>query len=178
MVDVQFPSRPMNLLTLLFCIFVNGVLAHLLPRASHPTPEPIVVPASQNFEGNDGPWSSFIVQIGTPSQDVSVFISTAGYQTWAVLPEGCTADDPSNCGQLRGGLFRPNESTSWTPNTRSPYGNGTFALGLEENLDDSGNGEYGYDTVSLGWQGSGGPSLDQQIVAGIATKEFYYGIFG
>lgn len=56
---------------------------------------------------------------------------------------------------------------------------GIFSLGLELNLGYAGNnGEYGYDTVALGWQGSGGPSLDQQIVAGIATKQFYLGIFG
>ena len=55
---------------------------------------------------------------------------------------------------------------------------GIFLLNLEENLGYSGNGEYGYDTVALGWQGSGGPTLNQQLVAGIATKDFYLGTFG
>lgn len=147
----------------------------LLSRTSEIS-TPIVVPASQNFEGNDGPWSSFTLQIGTPAQNVNVLISTAGYQTWAVVPEGCTPSDPPSCAVLRGGKFLTNQSSTWTRNNVTT--NGTFTLGLELNLDYSGNGLFGYDTIGLGWQGSNGPSLDQQIVAGIATKEFYLGIFG
>ena len=30
----------------------------------------------------------------------------------------------------------------------------------------------------MSWQGSGTPSLEQQIVGKIATKQFYIGIFG
>lgn len=149
----------------------------LSPRAPY-LPRPIVIPASQDFDGNDGPWSSFVVQVGTPAQNVKTLISTAGYQTWAVLPQGCTSSDPPTCSVSRGGEFRPNESTTWLANNVTSKG--IFSLGLELNLGYAGNnnGEYGYDTVALGWQGSGGPSLDQQIVAGIATKQFYLGIFG
>ncbi|KAL8686343.1 MAG: hypothetical protein Q9218_007173 [Villophora microphyllina] len=142
------------------------------------TPAPIVVPASQSFEGIDGPWSSFTLQIGSPAQDVNVFISTAGYQTLVVAPEGCTSSDAANCAQLRGGIFNRNQSTTWDPNTFSPNKTGTFALGLEENLGYSANGEFGFDKVALGWQGSGGPSLNHQVVAGIADKHFYLGMFG
>ena len=139
-------------------------------------PAPIVVPPSQDWDGNDGPWSSFTLQVGTPAQDVKVIISTAGDQTWVVLHQGCTASDPANCGALRGGEFFPNQSTTWVLNNGSSHG--YFDLALKANLGYFGNGEYGYDTVTLGWQGSGGPSLQQQVVAGIATKEFYLGLFG
>lgn len=139
-------------------------------------PTPIAIPPSQDFDGNDGPWSSFYLEIGSPAQDVKVFISTAGYQTWAVVSQGCTAFDPSDCAMLRGGLFVPSQSSTWVYNNGSL--NGTFTLGLETKLDYSGNGDYGYDTVVLGYQGSNGPSLQRQIVAGIATEEFYLGIFG
>ncbi|KAL8719881.1 MAG: hypothetical protein Q9225_003178 [Loekoesia sp. 1 TL-2023] len=147
------------------------------------TPKPIVIPASQNFEGNDGPWSTFTVQLGNPAQDVNVFISTVGYQIWAVAPEGCTASDGANCAKLRGGVYNRNQSTTWipndiSPNTSSPNKTDGFTLGLEENLGYNGVGIYGFDNVTLGWQGSGGPSLDHQIVASIATIEFYFGIFG
>lgn len=145
-------------------------------RMALPIPAPIAVAPSQDFVGNDGPWSSFALQIGTPAQDVEVFVSTAGYQTWAVVPQGCTSSDPPNCANLRGSEFLPSQSSSWTQNNVTT--NGTFTLGLETNLGYTGNGEFGYDTIVLGWQGSGGPSLDQQIIAGIATKEFYLGIFG
>ena len=141
-----------------------------------PVPTPISIAASQDFVGNDGPWSSFIIQVGTPAQDVEVFVSTAGYQTWVVVPQGCTSSDLVNCATLRGNEFILSQSKSWKQNNVTA--NGTFTLGLETNLGYTGNGEFGYDTVALGWQGSGGPSLEQQIVAGIATPEFYLGIFG
>ena len=128
-------------------------LPHLSPRATT-VPAPIVIPASQEFEGNDGPWSSFTLRLGTPEQNVNVMISTASYQTWAVVPQGCISSDPSSCGKLRGGEFNYNQSSTWTQNNVTT--NGTFTLGLELNLDYSGNGLYGYDTVALGWQGSGG----------------------
>ena len=140
------------------------------------SPLPIVIPPSQDFDGNDGPWSSFYLEIGTPPQDVKVLISTAAYQTCAVLPQGCIDSDPPDCATSRGGQFIPTQSSTWKYNNASA--NGTFMLGLETNLDYSGNGNYGYDTIVLGYQGSNGPSLQQQILAGIATKEFYLGIFG
>ena len=148
----------------------------LTAKMAPPIPAPIVIPASQDFVGNDGPWSSFTLQLGTPAQDIEVLVSTAGYQTWAVVPQSCTSSDPLNCATLRGNEFVPSRSSSWKQNNVTT--NGTFALGLETNLGYTGNGEFGYDTVTLGWQGSGGPSLEQQIIAGIATPEFYLGIFG
>ncbi|KAL8782887.1 MAG: hypothetical protein Q9195_009543 [Heterodermia aff. obscurata] len=151
----------------------------LSPRDTNTTvPAPIVFPPSQQFEGNDGPWSTFTLRLGTPQQDVNVMVSTASYQTWAVVPQGCTSDDPSNCADLRGGEFKYNDSTTWVQNNVTE--NGTFTLGLELNLGygEDANGLYGYDTVALSWLGSGGPSLPQQIVAGIATPNFYFGLFG
>ena len=152
------------------------VRASLIKRVRHSVPKAIAIPPSESFDGNDGPWSTFAIQVGTPRQDVRILVSTAGYQTWVVLPEGCTSTDPSNCATLRGGGFNPSESSTWEENTFGS--NGTFTLELETNLGYSGNGDFGYDTITLGWEGSGGPSLDQQILAGIATKDFYLGIFG
>lgn len=139
-------------------------------------PAPIVIPPSQNFEGNDGPWSTFTLRIGSPAQDVNVLVSTTGYQTWAVVPQGCPSSEPTDCAKLRGGVYNYNQSSTWVRNNVTS--NGTFTLGLEENLGYTGNGLFGFDTVALGWQGSNGPSLDQQIVAGIATPDFYLGTFG
>jgi hypothetical protein len=55
---------------------------------------------------------------------------------------------------------------------------GIFSLALEENLGLMGNGLYGYDTVVLSYIGSGLPALDHQVVAGIATQDFWMGQFG
>lgn len=169
--------RPLWLIVLII-LFEAAARSHdplLLSRTSI-LPAPIVIPASQDFDGNDGPWSSFALQVGKPAQDVKVLISTAGYQTWVVLTEGCISLDPPTCAISRGGIFHPNESSTWVANNVTLKG--VFSLELESNLGYTGNGEYGYDTVALGWQGSGPPSLDQQIVAGVATKEFYLGVFG
>jgi len=103
-------------------------------------------------------------------------VSTTGYQIWAVAPQGCPSSEPMDCAKLRGSVYNYNQSSTWVRNNVTS--NGTFALGLEENLGYTGNGLFGYDTVALGWQGSNGPSLDQQIVAGIATPDFYLGTFG
>ena len=110
--------------------------------------------------------------MGTPAQDVEILISTTSQETLVVLPEGCLSSDPSNCGSLRGSEFIINSSTTWAYN-------GLFALTIDANLDYSGNAEYGFDTVALGWQGgSGGPSLKHQIVGGIAAKDYFLGLFG
>ena len=148
----------------------------LATRAST-VPAPVVIPPSQKYEGNDGPWSTFQFNIGTPAQTVDVLVSTASYQTWVVVPQGCPPSGPANCATLRGGLFNYNQSTSWVPNNVTV--NSTYALGLEKNLGYSGdNGLYGYDTLTLGLPGDNVPTLEQQIVAGIATPDFYLGEFG
>jgi hypothetical protein len=98
-------------------------------------------------------------------------ISTAGTQTWVVLPQDCTTDAPSNCADLRGQEFSINASSTWSFNNY-------FDLELESNLGYVDSGEFGFDTVGLSWQGSGGPSLEHQVVAGIATSDFWLGTFG
>lgn len=148
--------------------------SRLWKRATTPIPAPISIAPTQKFEGNDGPWSTFPIQIGTPPQTVNVLPSTAGSQTWAILPQGCSNTDPTNCTASRGGAFQPNTSSTWNQNDDTA--NGLFPLLLDNNLGYSGAGYYGYDTVVLG--GQGGLSLIQQAVAGIATKEFYLGLFG
>jgi Eukaryotic aspartyl protease len=156
-------------------------------------PAPIVVPASNDWwespyqfhnvrlttsrEGNDGPWSSFTIEIGTPAQSVNVLISTASYQTWGVDPAGCTSADPSDCSTLRGRFYNNSASTSWEANT-SNITTTIYDLELEADLGYSGKGRYGFDDIMLGFPGGGGPTLANQTVASIATKEFYMGVFG
>ena len=71
----------------------------------------------------------------------------------------------------RGLLFLPNTSSTW-----SQYG--FYALGAEQNLGSMNSALYGNDTVGLGIQGSGGPSLPNQVVAAFSTDDFYLGYFG
>src|SRR5271170_6168431 len=56
-------------------------------------------------EGDDGSWSTFNLQIGTPPQNVRVLPSITDGSIWAVLPQGCGSSDPSDCPNMRGGTF-------------------------------------------------------------------------
>ena len=123
-------------------------------------------------DGNDGPWSSFTLGFGTPTQNVRMLVSTTGYQPWVVLPQGCAAPDPSTCAASRGELFLTNASTTW-------HNEGLFALEAEQHLgytDD--NGQFGLDTITLGLLGSGAPTETNQTVIGIANPNIYMGLLG
>lgn len=123
-------------------------------------------------DGNDGPWSTFAIRVGNPPQPLRVLASTTVPETWVVFKQGCTSNDSSKCPDARG-LYNQNISTTWDDQ-------GLFELGVENNLNyfDYDNGDYGFDTLALGYNGSGGLSLDQQVIAGIATKDFYLGSLG
>ncbi len=74
------------------------------------------------------------------------------------------------CATARGGLFNRNTSSTWNPS-------GFWQLGNERNLGIFANGLYGNDTIGLGYQGSGGPTLENQVLATIGTEQFYLGMF-
>ena len=104
--------------------------------------------------------SSFAIQVGKTAQNVRVFPSTASTTTWVVENVGCPSDAPSNCEDSRGGAFNKNTSLTWVPNS-------IFEIGIGENLGFDVFGDFGFDTVTLGWLGSGGPTVEHSIVAGI-----------
>lgn len=89
--------------------------------------------------------------------------------TLVVLYEGCPESYGSNCSFSRGNIFNVENSTSWLSAQTTLY-----SLGLEENLGYTDNGQFGFDTVSLGT----GPQLQFQLVAGIANVNLWLGIFG
>ena len=125
----------------------------------------------EHRDGNDGPWSSFFIGIGTPPQYVRVLISTTGPQPWAINPLGCTSEDPSDCARARGEIFFANESSTWDKI-------GFYQIDIERNLGYTGNGEFGFDSVVLGTPGSGAFAVDHQVVASIAAKDFYIATWG
>ena len=121
------------------------------------------------------------MQVGSPAQDVRVLpgtSATACNTIWVVLPEGCPTGAPSNCAYDRGSTFNPNQSSTWSTNGLS--NGGLYSLyTLEEGLlGYSGNAYYDYENISLGWPGAGLPTLSYQLVAGIATSDFYIGSLG
>lgn len=100
-----------------------------------------------------------------------MLISTASQQTWVILPNGCLQTD-NVCPDARGGLYNYNTSSTWTR-----LGDALFGLSVEQNLNISANGIYGHDTISLGGESSG-PTLQDQLVGGIASYSYYLGMFG
>jgi hypothetical protein len=149
---------------------------HLTRRnSSGGQPSPIVFSPSEEWNGIDGQWNTFALRIGTPAQIVKVMISTTSQQTWAIHPLGCTVDFPglstSQCPNSRGGIYNSNTSTTYVKN-------GLYQLYIEENLNYTGNAEFGYDAIGLGFAGEGGPTLDHQIIGSLAVKGFWNGHFG
>ena len=91
-----------------------------------------------------------------------------------VLTQGCVVQDPSNCSDNRGGTFDTSASSTWQDKV-------VRTLDAESNLGyihNSDNGDYGFDTLAFGSSIAGGVSLKNQVVAGIATKDFYLGNLG
>ncbi|MCJ1264534.1 hypothetical protein MMC22_004406 [Lobaria immixta] len=135
---------------------------------------------SQLWEGNDGSWSTFYIRVGTPDQIFRILPATNGQETWVPVPEGRIPSDSSDCGNLRGvEFFKGAPSSGFQINQSSTWrSNGIYNLFSEANLNYSGNGQYGFDTVGLGIEDVGGLSLADQVVAGFATKDFFLGVFG
>jgi len=101
-----------------------------------------------------------------------------------VLPEGCTPNDPPDCPTLRGYVFNTTDSSTWALQNPECHTAQTAFFELptwpEASLRNYSQDfcEFGFDTITLGWQGSDAPTLKNQLVAGFATKDFYLGSLG
>lgn len=82
-------------------------------------------------DGNDGPWSSFVLQVGTPAQQVRVDISIGGQETWVVDSGACDSSGSSTsntCADERGGVFNIGDSSSWKSTTTIWNNSGIYKL--------------------------------------------------
>jgi len=127
--------------------------------------------------GDDGSWSTFILNIGTPAQYLEVLISTAGTQTVVITPNGCDGSTALNCEALRGGFFSANDSSSYSRNTAKQSING-YPLSLDMSLGYNNSAELGFDEITIGRIGGDGPTTKNQTITGISTDDFYMGSFG
>jgi Eukaryotic aspartyl protease len=154
-----------------------------LSRRSNTIPVPVVLSPAQSFDGADGNWSTYVVNVGTPPQRFKVLPGTQVSETWVVLPEGCLSTDPSNCETLRGGQpFNGQPAAGFLTNASSTWQEaGLYNIQLEANLGIDGvAGLFGDDTVGVnnGNGSANGVSLAGQPVAGIAAKSFFLGYLG
>lgn len=129
-------------------------------------------------DGDLGSWSSFALRVGNPEQTVRVIPATAGQSTWVIAPLGCHPDEPGtsaflSCQESRGGLFNASQSNSW-------LALGNHSLGLDASLGYGDFGAvYGLDTITLGFSDSiGSPTIGSQVLAALAPKHYYTGLFG
>ncbi|KAL8822060.1 MAG: hypothetical protein Q9191_007197 [Dirinaria sp. TL-2023a] len=136
---------------------------------------PIIVKPSGDFLGNDGKWSAFNIDVGVPPQTVQVLPSTEASETLLVLSGGCSdKPDPSNCTELRGGMYNNAKSSQWVLKNN-------YTLNLETNLgmtSESDSGQFGYDQMSIRTEEGGNVTLDQQVLAAVLTKDFFVGSLG
>lgn len=131
--------------------------------------KPISIPPSQFWDGKDGPWSTFRIQVGSPPQQIRVLPASDQSSTWLVIPEACE-NEGENCARDRGVTYKRNVSSTW-----DEYGSYELNLFLQERLGMDGDAVYGYDTIELGWTGDNMPALPSQVVAGLISKDFYLG---
>ncbi|KAF2165181.1 hypothetical protein M409DRAFT_67450 [Zasmidium cellare ATCC 36951] len=167
-------------------LVVFQALASVALAALNASAPALSIPSAQVWDGDDGQWSTFQIQVGTPPQTVRVLPGTsasAGTALWVVIPVGCTSVNPTleNCEGERGELFQSNLSTTWsTQNLVNNPDGAIYSLNTveEAGLGLSGNGSYGYDTVTFGLPGSDLPTLHDQLVVGIWTDDFFLGSLG
>lgn len=134
---------------------------------------------SYRWEGNDGPWSTFDLRVGTPPQLVRVLPSSSGSEVWVVHPQGCNNKSVADCSERRGGLFQWNSSTTFddlSEPDQKPY----FELNFdaEEALGYNGSALVGVDTVALGGEGDTIPALESQVAAVFAVTFPFMGQLG
>jgi hypothetical protein len=160
----------------------------LRPRNATSSPQPYVVPVSNKFDGNDGSWSTFMINVGNPGQNFRVLASTSGSTTWVPIPDGCSSGDPEDCPDLRGvEPFAGAKSLGYDATQSSTskliglYG---MQLGTVDVLESYGEGfsnhsaQYGYDTVGLGPSSTDSLQLSPEVVAGVVDKQYFLGGFG
>jgi len=138
---------------------------------------PIVATPSQHWEGIDGSWSTFEIRVGSAQQVARVLPATSWQEVWVVFnlsQVNCntTAGVSSNCAESRGGFFSlAQSSTTWKDE-------GFFDLGLNNDLGYGGQGDYGFDTVGLGYTNTTGITLPHQVIAMIESDSYWFGMLG
>ncbi|KAI7226479.1 acid protease [Hortaea werneckii] len=152
-----------------------------------PTPFPLVLAPSWSFDGDDGSWSSFLIEVGNPPQSFRVLPSTSVSEVWLPLPQGCQGimSDVSDCGDRRGvSTINGTGSLGFQTNISSTWESiGIYKLEAEQTLFGNDNDAlYGLDTVSVNLMDNPGQNstskIDSQTVAGFATGDFWLGSLG
>jgi hypothetical protein len=106
-------------------------------RGDNPKPVAFPVQPSRQFLGNDGSWSTFLINVGSPAQQFSAFVSTSSFGTWLAGPDACsdvadsTVKQHPDCFTLRGST----QNAAWNSGNSNTYkGLGNYVLELNSDL--------------------------------------------
>lgn len=162
---------------------------YLTPRAEDANdtailPQFQIVPPSGKFDGNDGKWSTFNINVGDRDgsgrgQNFRVVVSTSSSVLQVPMQASWCSDD--ECAQDRGievyqsrqskGLIT-DASTGWTQNGLYEFPTPYWWSGREINA------TWGWSNVGLGPSSLQSIILSQQMVVGNIAPEFFLGSFG
>lgn len=145
-------------------------------------PDSLILDAT-SWVGNDGNWSAWPIQVGSPPQEFKVLPATSHGEVWVPLVEGCDQQpfaNISSCAVSRGvGDFQGVQNSGYQLNASTTWVDvGIYALPVQDGLfvvDE--NGHYGNDTVGIQHE-TGIAEIKGQNVVGIATQDFWLGSLG
>ncbi|PVH93309.1 acid protease [Periconia macrospinosa] len=146
-------------------------------------PKPVALSPSGEFDGNDGRWSSFYVNIGDADatgrgQNFKVLISTSSPLT--LVPSQASWCNP-DCAAKRGAqIFDGSQSQGFDPEKSQSWKDaGIFNLPLPHWWSEGDiNATYGSENVGLGESSKDSPILTQQYVARYDSQKLFMGSFG
>ncbi|KAF2188981.1 acid protease [Zopfia rhizophila CBS 207.26] len=151
---------------------------------------PVQVIPSGTFDGNDGKWSTFTINIGNDQsgfagQDFKILISTSSSLTQVPMQaEWCSKPSKEKCAANRGiQTFQSRQSLGFDPLLSKNWQQaGPHDIPLPQELDwtpdQHPNASYGTDAVGLGSSSLASPTLTQQLVAQFKSQNFFMGSFG
>jgi hypothetical protein len=148
-----------------------------------PPPKPLAVEPSGVFDGNDGKWSTFYINLGDSDgtghgQNVKVLVSTSSPIT---MVPGQSAWCNQECAQKRGiQVFNGQQPLGYdTLSSASWKDAGLYTVPKPAwwNRGDL-NGSLGLDNVGLGESSKDSTILTDQLVMTYKFEEYYLGFFG
>ena len=142
------------------------------------------IAASRKWMGNDGPWSTFSIRVGSPPQPLEVLPASSASLSLVVLEQGCyRKEDPADCSTLRGNLLDTGNLSTWNPlraDNGQPYLEVLFPA-EEVVLPNQIASEIAVNSISLDvWGGDSANSvfLENQLLAGYAVSWPFVGLLG
>ncbi|KAL1796240.1 hypothetical protein ACET3X_004780 [Alternaria dauci] len=109
--------------------------------------------ASGGWLGNDGSWSTFLIEVGTPAQTFAVLPAIQAQNVWLPIADECIQwqGAASSCGGSRGAApFQQRLSPGFQTNMSSTWNAiGLYELGLGRDYGITGSGLHGFDHVGI-----------------------------